>query len=93
MLLASFVLRTLFKQLSFCRSTSKWEEAKLHGAYFSIHSCGGFSKVLKNTGLRIWMLELLYDKYCASFDISRVKLFYTFVWFKHYPYDALLPRY
>ena len=50
--------------------TSKWE-AKLHGAYFWIHNCGGHSKVVKNTGLHIWMLELLYDKYCAPFDISR----------------------
>ena len=49
--------------------------------------------MLKNTGLRIWMLELLYDKYCAPYDISRVTLFYTFVWLKHYPYDVLLPCY
>ena len=46
-------------------------------AYFWIHSCGGHSKVVKNASLRIWMLELLYDKYCAPFDISRVTLFYT----------------
>ena len=43
--------------------------------------------------LRIWMLELLYDKYCVPFDILRVTLFYTYVWLKHYPHDALLPRY
>ena len=43
---------------------------------------GGHSKVLQNTGLRIWMLELLYDKYCAPFDIPRVMLFYTCVWLK-----------
>ena len=72
--------------------TTKWE-ANLHGANFWIHGCGGHSKVLQNTGLRIWMLELLYDKYCAPFDIPRVTLFYTCVWLKHYPHDALLPRY
>ena len=48
---------------------------------------------VKNTGLNIWMLELLFDKYCAPFDISRVTLFYTLVWLKNYPYDALLPQY
>ena len=48
--------------------TTKWE-ANLHGANFWIHGCVGHSKVLQNTGLRIWMLELLYDKYCAPFDI------------------------
>ena len=72
--------------------TTKWE-ANLHGAIFWIHGCGGHSKVLQNTGLRIWMLELLYDKYCAPFDIPRVTLFHTCVWLKHYPHDALLPRY
>ena len=63
--------------------TTKWE-ANLHGANFWIHGCGGHSKVLQNTGLRIGMLEILYDKYCALFDISRVTLFYTCVWLKHY---------
>ena len=72
--------------------TTKWE-ANLHGANFWIHGCGGHSKVLQNTGLRIWMLELLYDEYCAPFDIPRVTLFYTCMWLKHYPHDALLPRY
>ena len=62
--------------------TSKWE-AKLHGAHFQIHSCGGYSKVFKNTGFRIWMFELLCDKYCAPFDIWRVMLLYTLVWMKH----------
>ena len=33
------------------------------------------SKVVKNAGLQIWMLELLYDKYRAPFDISRDTLF------------------
>ena len=56
--------------------TTKWE-ANLHGANFWIHGCGGHSKVPQNTGLRIWMLELLYDKYCAPFDIPRVTSFYT----------------
>ena len=66
--------------------TTKWE-ANLHGANFWIHGCGSHSKVLQNTGLRNWMLELLYDKYCAPFDIPRVTLFYTYVWLKHYPHD------
>ena len=52
--------------------TTKWE-ADLHGANFWIHGCGGHSKVLQNTGLRIWMLELLYD-------IPRVTLFYDGIW-------------
>ena len=39
--------------------------------------------MVENTGLHIWMLELLYDKYCAPFDISRVMLFDTLVWLKH----------
>ena len=33
------------------------------------------------------MLELLYDKYCAPFEVSRVTLFYTLVWLKHYSYQ------
>ena len=61
--------------------TSKWK-AKLHGASFQIHGCGGYSKVVKSTGLRIWMLEL-YEKYYEPFDISRVTLYFTLVWLKH----------
>ena len=62
--------------------TSKWE-AKLHGAGFQIHGCGGYSKVVKFTGLRICMLEL-YEKYYEPFDISRVTLYFTLVWLKHW---------
>ena len=53
--------------------TTKWE-ANLHGANFWIHGCGGHSKVLQNTSLRIWMLELLYDKHCAPFDSTPLGL-------------------
>ena len=48
--------------------------------------------MVKLTGLRIWMLELLYEKYCEPYDISRVMLYFTLVWLKHYPLDALLVR-
>ena len=57
---------------------------------YTVAVSNGHSNVLQNTGLRIWMLELLYDKYCAPFDIPRVTSFYTCVWLKHYPHDALL---
>ena len=61
--------------------SAKWE-ADLHGAGFWIQSCGGHFKVVKHTGLRIWMLDLSYDKYCEPFDISRLTLYYMLVWLK-----------
>ena len=44
-------------------------------------------------GLRIWMSELLNEKYRQPFDISRVTLYLTRLWLKLYPLDALLVRY
>ena len=46
-----------------------------------------------HTGLRMWMLEFLYDKYCEPFDISRLTLYYNLVCLKHYPFGALSPQF
>ena len=68
-------------------------ESHLDESVFWARACGGRSSVKAHLGLHVWLLELLYEKYCVPYDVSRLTLYYVLVWCKHYPHDALLRRY
>ena len=42
-------------------------------------------------GLSLWMVELVWDKYCRAHHVPCVTLFYVLVWLKHYPFKTVLP--